>query len=207
MKNNSNTEIKILIRGTKPIMFHRFNLENLTDQTKPKVGSAGNNPEEWKKSFYHVDGKLFFPSDCVFSTLKNGAVYTKAGRGTLKNTWVAAIEIKENQVFLDREMFENWENLSIDEVPKGPLDPVYVDVRMVANPNTKGRNVRYRVACAPGWQMQFTLMADLSLLSMQQIEKIVNDTGKMQGFGEARTLGYGRYEVLEFNPKKYKDLN
>ena len=37
---------------------------------------------------------------------------------------------------------------------------MYLDVRMVRNPATGGRNVRYRVAAKAGWRTEFAIAWD-----------------------------------------------
>lgn len=189
-------KVKASIRGIKPFLFHKFNIEALTDTRKPKEGSAGNNAEEWKNSFFHNDGSLYIPSSYIMSALKNGAVNTKAGRGTIQKTWISAINIEEEIVIFNRQMWDGWINTDIKDAPKDSSKDVYVDIRMVSNPNTKGKNVRYRLAMSKGWECAFTLEVDESLISFAQVKKVIEDTGKLQGIADGRTLGYGRFEVV-----------
>lgn len=193
---------KVHIYGIKPILFHKFNIEVLTQLSKKKSGSSGNNPEEWKTSFFHEDGKIYMPGDYIFSNLKNASFHTKIGRGSIQKTWVSAVQVLTDKVFLNREMFADWENKgAVDLVTLQNTDlPVYVDIRMVDNPNTKGKNVRYRVACSPGWECSYELLIDDTLISKEIVKKVVEDAGKLIGIADARTLGYGRFKVetLEF---------
>lgn len=197
--------IKVEIEGIKPFLFHKFNIESIRDMAKVKTGSAGNDPEEWKKSFFHNDGKLYVPGNYIFSTLKKGSFYTKSGRGSIQSTWISAIQVEDEIIFFDREIFKNWEEMPLEEVPVDPNEKVYVDVRMVANPNTKGRNVRYRVALSPPWKLYFNLILDDSLVSVQQAKKVVQDSGKLVGIADGRTLGYGRFKVNSFEYEDYKE--
>lgn len=190
--------IKTKIVGIKPLFFHKFNIETLTDQKKPKTGTTGNNPEEWKQSFFQDNNKLYIPGAYIFAALKNGAVNTKAGRGTIQKTFISAVNVMDEKIYFNRSVWDGWEEDEFENVPTNSDDPVYVDVRMVANPNTKGRNIRYRLALSPGWELEFSLEYDESLLSLSQIKKVIEDTGKLQGIADGRSLGYGRYEVEEF---------
>lgn len=191
-------KVFVKITGVKSFLFHKFNIEVLQQLSKVKTGSAGNDPEEWKTSFFHNDGKLYIPSSYINSALKNGSVNTKAGRGTLQKSWISAVQVEEETIYFNREIFPNWEETTIEEAPKDSTNPVYVDIRMVANPNTKGRNVRYRLALSPGWELNFHLIIDDEILSMAQVKKVIQDTGKLQGIADGRTLGYGRFELDEF---------
>lgn len=196
-------KVYIEITGTKPVLMHKFNIESLQQLSKVKTGSAGNDPEEWKKTFFENDGKLYFPASYLFACLKKGSVHTKAGRGTIQNSWISAVQIEEEIIYFNREMFKNWQNLSFDEIPKDPKEPVYVDIRMVSNPNTKGKNVRYRLALAPKWELKFNLIVDDEVVSIQQVKKVVQDSGKLQGIADGRTLGYGRFQLDIFEVSDY----
>jgi len=192
----------VTIRGIKPFIFHKFNLESITDTRKPREGSAGNNPNEWRDSFFHRNGQLYMPGTYMFASLRNGAVHTKVGRGTIQKTWISAVTVDDEIIVFNRHMFDNWENIEPENIPQDSNLPVYVDIRMVSNPNTKGKNVRYRIAMSPGWECSFSLTIDNSLVSQAQAKKVIEDAGKLQGIADGRTLGYGRFEVVkcDFEP-------
>ena len=187
--------VDVKIKGVKPFLFHKFNIECLQDTQKPKSGSIGNDPYEWMNTFFHDQNKLYMPGTYMMSTLNNGSVHTKVGRGTLKKTWMSAIQIDNEKIYFNRSIPEGWEEWKVEDFILDSSKDVYIDVRMVQNPNTKGRNVRYRLAMSPGWECEFSLICDPSLLSKENIEKVIRDTGKMQGIADGRTLGYGRYQV------------
>ncbi|MGD8305101.1 MAG: hypothetical protein PVF17_00470 [Ignavibacteria bacterium] len=195
-------KVKVKIEGIKPLVFHKFNIESITALSKPKSGNSGNNPEEWKNSFFHDDEKLYIPDNYIFACLKNAAVHTKVGRGSIQKTWISAVNVLTEKAFLNREIFADWENATEADIPTSSSLPVYIDIRMVANPNTKGKNVRYRVACSPGWETEFELLIDDSLISQQHVKKVIEDAGKLQGIAELRTLGYGRFIVNEMTFEK-----
>lgn len=188
---------KVEIIGIKPFIFHKFNIEILTNMSKVKSGTSGNDPEEWKVSFFEDDGRLYMPASYLQAALKNGAVNTKVGRGTIQKTWVSAVLVDQEKIYFNRHIFDGWKEMAIEEVPVDSDKNVYVDVRMVSNPNTKGRNIRYRLAMSAGWEIAFSLTVDDSLLSQSQIKKVIQDTGKLQGIADGRTLGYGRFEVTK----------
>jgi len=192
----------VKIIGNKPIVFHKFNLEVITQMAKPKEGSAGNNPNEWKSSFWQENGRIFIPDHYIFSALKNGSVYTKVGRGSIQKSWVSAIVVETPKCFLNREIFADFEKISPEDIPQDSSKPVYVDIRMVANPNTKGRNVRYRLACSPGWETEFTISIDKTVVSQAQVKKVIEDTGKFIGLSDTRALGHGRFDVTSI---KFED--
>ncbi len=192
----------VKIKGVKPILFNRFNIEKITDTSRIKSGTKGSDTEEWRQSFFDQDGKLYMPDSYIQACLKNGSVYTKVGRGTLKKTWISAVNIMDEKIFLNRSMPKDWEEISTKDFPMDTSVPVFLDIRMVVNPNTKGRNIRYRIGCSTGWECSFNLLIDNTLLSKDQASKVIEDAGRLEGLADGRTLGYGRYEILEIKYKK-----
>src|SRR5438477_13210588 len=102
-------KLNIKIEGVKPFLFHKFNIESLQSLSTPNSGSAGNNPEEWKTSFFHNKGRLYVPSNYIFSPLKNGSVHTKLDRGTLQKNWISAVQVVEYIIYMNRTVYDNWE--------------------------------------------------------------------------------------------------
>jgi hypothetical protein len=99
--------------------------------------------------------------------------------------------VADNKIFL--EGLEVPENLSREKDK-----PVYLDVRSVVNPTTKGRNLRYRAACAPGWKCEFVISWDDSIISKEQMRSVLKDAGELCGTGSGRSLGFGRFQVIDF---------
>lgn len=189
----------VKIKGIKPFLFHKFNIESLSASSKVKEGTTGNNFNEWKNSFFHNGLNLYMPSAYMFAALKNGAVNTKVGRGTIQKTLISAITLLDERIYFNRNIWEGWEETEFENIPTDSSQDVYVDIRMVSNPNTKGKNVRYRLAMSPGWECEFAFEFDDTIISQAQIKKVCEDTGKLQGIADGRTLGYGRFEVDEIS--------
>jgi len=181
--------------GTKSLLFHKFNIEEISSLTKVRTGSAGNNPDEWKTTLFEVNNQLYMPAAYWFASITNGAVYTKVGRGTVKNKVAACMVVDTEMTMLNRYLPKGWQEMTAEEFPKNPTEPVYLDIRGVMNPNSKGRNVRYRVACSPGWETDVQVTFDDTIISMAQMKKVIEDAGKMIGIADARTLGHGRFAV------------
>jgi hypothetical protein len=191
--------VKVEIEGTKPFLYHKFNIEEISSLSKIKEGSAGNNPSEWRKTFHSVGKKLFIPSVYFFSCLRDGSKYTKVGRGTIQKTLMAALNIESDKSFIEnRELPIEPQYLVNESLPFDSSFDLYVDVRGVMNPNSKGRNVRYRLTMNTGWKTSFVFNYDNELVSKDQMKKIVQDSGKMIGVGDALALGYGRFAVNSY---------
>lgn len=193
---------KVKIIGTKPLIFHKFNIECISNLSKVKSGSAGNDPEEWRNGFFSDENRLYLPGTYFVSCFRNGSVHTKVGRGTIQKSWMSAVQVEDEKIYLNRCMPDKWQDMSTADFPKDSSSPVYLDVRMVSNPNTKGRNVRYRIALSPGWKCELNLMIDDTIVSKEIVKKVIDDTGKLQGIADSRTLGYGRFNVEEIEFSK-----
>jgi hypothetical protein len=72
----------------------------------------------------------------------------------------------------------------------------------VRNPATKARNVRYRVAAAPGWRLGFSLTWDASIVATAQLQAVLTDAGTLEGLGNGRSIGAGRFVVERFEVQR-----
>lgn len=201
-------EARVKIKGIRPLFQHHFGPEALPLEKKEKSGVAGNDPEEWRKTaMITKDGQLYIEGTYVFGAMREGAKYTKRGRASLQKPVAATLQIMEDRITLDRYFpgFPNGHKFNINEVDEPPRDTereeddlVYLDVRGVVNPSTRGRNVRYRVATVPGWSAEFTMMFDKTVVSRNEMEAILIDAGRLVGVGNGRSIGMGRFTVEKF---------
>jgi hypothetical protein len=194
----------VAVRGTRPILLNRFGPDSIPLESQEKTGVAGNDPEEWRKTALVTrDGQIYIPSTYAFATIRNGAKYTKKGRGSIQPAVSATLQIISSKILLDRFFpgFPNGHELdlaSVDRPSYDADDPVYLDVAGVVNRTTKGRNVRYRVACSPGWRCEFDILWDKTIVSRSEMEAATRDGGRFFGFADGRGIGFGRFELESF---------
>lgn len=187
MGNLLTAEVKIT--GTRPLLWHAFGPDAIPLEKQERTGVAGNDPEEWKKTVLMTpDRQLYFDSSYAFACLRDGAKYTKRGRGSIQSLLAATLQITDEMLLVDR-----W-------VPEeGPVTdrtlPVYMDVRSVRNPATKGRNVRYRVAASSGWHIAFHALWDKTVVNRNELEAVIVDAGRLTGLGDGRSIGFGRFDL------------
>jgi hypothetical protein len=136
-------------------------------------------------------GQLYLDPTCVFGCVRDGARHTKKGRGSLQPLVAATLQVVEDRVLTDRYM-------PPEGLTRDPGALVYLDVRGVRNPSTKARGVRYRVAAAPGWLMNFSLLWDKTVVSRGEMEAALGDAGRLSGIGDGRAVGFGRFVVERF---------
>lgn len=190
MGNMLRAEVEII--GLRPLLWHHFGPDALPLTKVEKEGVAGNDPTEWRRTVLATKGgRLFLDPAYVFGAIRDGARYTRRGRGSIQAAVSATLQIAGEQVMTDQFM------------PDGALtedreDSVYLDVRGVRNPSTKARNVRYRVAARSGWRVQFAILWDKTVVSRGEMEAVLNDAGKLSGIGSGRSIGFGRFIVVRF---------
>ncbi len=135
-------------------------------------------------------GQLYIPGTYVFSCCRDGARHTKKGRGSVQTLVAATLQVEDDVILLNRHMPTSG------DPPADPTASVYIDVMGVRNPSTKGRNVRYRLAAAKGWECSFTLLWDRTVVPREQMRAVLTDAGVLCGLGDGRSIGFGRFAVL-----------
>jgi hypothetical protein len=184
-------QAKVTVKGVRPLLWHHFGPDALPLEKQERTGVAGNDPEEWRKTLLVTKaGQLYVDPSYIFACLRDGAKYTKKGKGSIQSMVSATLQVTTDKVLVDRWLPEN-----IAELQNETEEPVYMDVRSVKNPSTKARNVRYRVAASPGWKATFEIIWDKTIVSRNEILSVLNDAGKLCGLGDGRNIGFGRFVV------------
>lgn len=180
---------RVTIRGVRPLVWHAWSEEAIPlEQRREREGVAGRDPGEWRRTVLVTKaGELYLKPQQVFSCLREAARFTKAGRGTLERSVAATLLVEDARVLT---------GLQLPDPPSRDDEaPVYLLVEGVKNPATKARNVRYRVAAAPGWRLSFTLLHDSTIVTREQLAAVLRDAGTLVGIGNGRSIGYGRFVV------------
>ncbi|MBX0331279.1 hypothetical protein K2Z83_26880 [Oscillochloris sp. ZM17-4] len=184
--------VDVTIQGIRPLLWHSFGPETIPVSGKrERTGVAGNDPDEWRRTVLVTpEGQLYLPASAVFGCLRDGARFTRKGRGSIQPALVATLQIVDEHVVINRFLPE--------PLPTDVQSPVFLHISSVKNPATKARNVRYRVAASAGWQTRFTLQVDPTVISRGELEAVVIDAGRLVGIGNGRQIGMGRFEVRSF---------
>ena len=195
--------LKSWIEGTRPLLWNAFALNMLSGEKKRKTGSAGNNPEEWKQTVLATpENQLFIKGCYIFSCLRDAARYTREGKGTLQRSVAATLQILDEEILVDRFIPEEM-YVTPEAFYNAREKDVYIDVCGVRNPTTRGKNIRYRVATSLGWKCSFSLVFDNTLVSKNAMRSIIHDAGNLVGLGDSRSIGSGRFRVLEIEESTY----
>lgn len=181
------------IKGVRPLLLNAFTPEAIPLQKQEKTGVAGNDPEEWRKRVLITENRqLYVQPAYIFGCLRDGAKYTKKGRGSLQPFLTATLQIVDDQILIDRFLPDEG-HLTCDS-----NQPVYLDVRSAKNPSTGARNVRYRIAASPGWIIVCTIEWDKTVVGRDEMKAVVIDAGRLVGVGDGRSIGFGRFALVEF---------
>lgn len=198
------TTARVSVVGTRPLFWHKFGPDAISLEKQERTGVAGNDPETWRKTtLVTKDGQLFLEPMNVSASIRDGAKYTKRGRGSIQPKVIATLQVVDDRILFDRWMptFPNGHECDLKTLEVPPTDselPVYLDIRKVINPNTKSANICYRIVAASGWKCSFTILFDKTVVSRNEMEAVLNDAGKLVGIGNARKIGMGRFNVTEF---------
>lgn len=194
-------QAEVTVRGARPLFWHRFGPDALPLEKREKTGVAGNDPEEWKRTVLVTkEGQLFLEPSYAFGCIRDGAKFTKKGKGSIQSMVAATLQITDDKILVDRFLPGGLQT----PPPADPDELVYLDVRSVRNPATKARNVRYRVAASPGWTATFHLLWDSTIVSRGEMNAALIDAGRLVGLGDGRSIGFGRFEVVSFEVKDLK---
>lgn len=182
----------IAVRGIRPLLWHRFGPDSIPLEKQEKTGVAGNDPQEWMKTVLVTQqGQLYLEPSYIFGCIRDGSRHTKKGKGSIQALVAATLQVRDDIILTDRFL--------PNPLPTDPTAPVYLDIRSVRNPATKGRNVRYRVAASVGWQLRCNILWDKTIVSRGEIEASMHDAGQLVGLGDGRSIGFGRFEVTAFD--------
>lgn len=188
----------ISIKGTRPILWHKFGPDAIPLEKQERTGVAGHDPEEWKRTvLYTKEGQLYLEPSYVFGCWRDAARYTKKGRGSIQKMVSATLQVVDNRILIDR-WIPDFDGKLPDTLTTDSDEPVYLSIMGVRNPSTRARNVRYRVAASPGWTTTFQLMWDKTVVPRGQMEAVSIDAGRLVGLADGRSIGLGRFEVVSF---------
>lgn len=183
---------QVAIKGIRPLLFHKFGPDAIPLEKQERTGVAGNDPQEWRKTVsMTAKRQLYVDSTYAFGCIRDGARNVKKGRGSIQAMVASTLQILDDVILIDRFVPE-------EPIPQDPTLPVYLDIRSVRNPATKGRNVRYRIAASAGWGCTFQMQWDKTVVSRSEMECALRDAGQLCGIGDGRSIGFGRFGIVSF---------
>jgi hypothetical protein len=182
--------VTVEIRGTSPLLIHRFTetSEQASATRRVKVDNVNPRDEATKHAYIAPDGTFFFNAFSIPSAMSNaGANHKMRGsRKTLKFIVPSAVRMCSDTVTILN--------------GHGPAQDFEVDSRPVTIPATKGKIMRHRPRfdC---WGAKFDLVINDSLLSLDDVHKLLNEAGEYIGIGDFRPEKrgpFGCFRVASF---------
>jgi hypothetical protein len=174
-------------------MIHTFPIDTLS-ANKSKKGTTGDNSSEWESTVL-MDGNRtpYVLSSYIVASIKKGGKPIKVGKSTMEKKVESCLECCDDII-----LFEGLTVPMPEHLTRLTTDPVYLDVRSVVNPATKGRNLRYRISLKPGWILSTTIQWDDYAVSSDTMKNCIENAGLFEGIGDGRRIGFGRFKLLNF---------
>ena len=170
---------RVTIEGVRPLLMNKWIPD---DASTKKRGEAQDSPEMAKKRAYIVDGKLVMPAEWIERAMHSVSSSFKLpghGKKTYKDLIGGAISIEPEFIELTPQEYK-------------------IDERTVVIPATRGRVLRYRPRLDPGWRATFHIHVFDSRIGKDVLENILAEAGRLKGVGDGRSIGMGRFIIVEF---------
>lgn len=190
---------RIHIEGTRILLWNHFGPHSLPLEPQERDGIAGNDPQEWRQSvLMSPERELYLLPSYPFRCLREGGKLIKQGRSNLEKAIASTLRVQNTPIYIEgRSVPQNPEFIN-NGIFSEAVPEVFIDVSGVVNPSTRRRNIRYRVATAPGWRCQFIVEFDKSIVTRNQLHSACIQAGAFVGLGDARQIGLGRFKVIAF---------
>jgi hypothetical protein len=175
-------KFNVTIRGTAPLLMHRFNDSQDTNKVK-KSGKQYDKKKDAENALYKDEkGNIVHPSIHIESAMIKAATnYRIPGQG--KKTFKDAFK---GGIFCEPRLIQH-------KIPKWVIDLQNVVVQ-------RSRVMRARPRFDE-WELDFQILNIDERITPQILKDILKDAGKFCGLGDFRPR-FGRFEVVRFEPTK-----
>ena len=182
-------DYKVKIRGIRPLLHHKFDLDEAQKKKKRQRGVVFNAKEEVDKCLYkNTGGEVYQPADHIEGALiKTGVKFTipGAGKKTYKDRMKSQIMVTPQEI-----PFSN-----------GGSNQYKTDIRSAVVPSTRGRVPVARPRW-DDWELDFIIkVLNEDLVPGDILREILEIAGIEQGIGTYRPK-FGLFEVIDFEPIK-----
>lgn len=182
--------IDVEIRGTSPLLIHRFSEDSEQAKSTRRIQVKDRNPREeaTKAAYIAKDGTYYFSAFSIPGCMGNAGSNHKmrGSRKTLRFIVPSAVRVTTEAITILN--------------GNGPAKDFEVDARPVTIPATKGRVMRYRPRFDQ-WSAKFSLLLDDNLLSIEDAHGLLNEAGQTIGIGDFRPEKrgpFGCFRVTQF---------
>lgn len=178
---------EVLLEGICPLLFHRWNCEEVEAKSKAKKGSKAKKEDNIESYVYRCeDGTVGIPGVYLTNSITNpqngAAKYLQDPRSPRKS----ALDLYKAGIFAQTELAS---------LNKTIWD--YIDQRRVVI--QRSAITRNRPAFNAGWTATFLLQVVLpEYIAAQDLHQVLVNAGRLVGIGDYRPT-YGRFNVINFN--------
>ena len=153
--------------------------KKLTDADRQEIQRL-----EWQGALYlGASGELVVPSDCIEKCIREGATKSRLGKAVEAATFLSESEVPIEGVKYNRDLNKLFED---------PQFQLRKAVRVP--PKTGARVVKVRPMIPIGWQLNFNLEYDESLVNPKDLQRAMIDAGALVGLGNWRPK-FGKFLV------------
>jgi hypothetical protein len=182
--------VQLKLTGTRPLLCHNVQLADpdnpitvqIAEITKKRKKTPQDRREiaklEWHGGLYIADGQPVFPVANILKALANAAKVTRQGAAVQRAVAAAEFEVPINY----------GKSRTLDQLHD---DPNYHDRRAVGVSSSKVIRTRPRF---PKWGMECTLYLLPEVLDLRDLKSIATLAGTIEGVGDGRKIGMGRFE-------------
>lgn len=186
--------VSIEIRGTTPLLIHRFTEQAEQGKATRRVIVDSQNPrdEATKNAYIAKDGTFYFSAFAITNAMGNaGANHKMRGsRKTLRYVVPSSVRVTSETITIMN--------------GSGPAKNFEVDSRPVTIPATKGRIMRHRPRFDE-WGAKFDLLIDDNSLAVETAHQLLQEAGQGIGIGDFRPEKrgpFGTFRVVKFDEKQ-----
>jgi hypothetical protein len=190
--------IDVKIKGTAPLLQHRFPMPSLAAMSKGGIKHTGaiDYTKEWKQYFYaNSAGEIYQPASHIEGAMIRAAVNFKiqGKRGkTYKDLFRATVFVTPDEI--------PHNGFTVpDELDTDADKPLYLDMRPVVV--QRSRVVRIRPAFKTGWKLEFTIEILDDQVAPELVQDVLALAGKTVGIGDHRPR-FGRFTVTRFEVRQ-----
>jgi hypothetical protein len=190
-------QVNVKVRGTSPLLQHRFPMPDYEDMGKGghKQTGAKDYRDEWREHLYvNKDNQIFQPATHFERAMVKAAVQFKiqGKRGkTYKDLVSASVFISPDEILHG---VEKPDDLDTDGDKR-----LYLDLRPVVI--QRARVPRIRPAFRAGWELEFQIEVIDDQMPQEMLQEILTYAGRAIGVGDYRPR-FGRFQIVKFEVVK-----
>ena len=170
--------IRLKIKGTSPLLMHRYPLEEDNGKAKKK-GQEYDPKEDAEKALYKDEKGAYVPGVMLKACFREAGKNFKNGKSSYKDTVLSSVFVEEQKIYLK-------DKKTYDEIDRRA---VVVQRNRVVRSRPKFNN----------WEIETTLRYNDDRITEDKIRQIVEEAGITKGLGDYRPAKGGEFGTFEID--------